>query len=43
GEPVDILINDNLLAKGEVIIIDENFGVRVTEIVSPTERIRNLK
>lgn len=43
GEPVDILINDKLLAKGEVIIIDENFGVRVTEIVSPSERIKNLK
>lgn len=43
GEPVDILVNDKLLAKGEVVIIDENFGVRVTEIVSPTERIKNLK
>ena len=43
GEPVDILINGRLLAKGEVIIIDENFGVRVTEILSPAERIKNLK
>ena len=35
GEPVDILVNHKLIAKGEVVVIDENFGVRVTEIVSP--------
>ena len=40
GEPVDILVNHRLIAKGEVVVIDENFGVRVTEIVSPYERIR---
>jgi flagellar motor switch protein FliN/FliY len=34
GEPVDILVNQKLIAKGEVVVIDENFGVRVTEIVS---------
>lgn len=34
GEPVDILVNKNLIARGEVVVIDENFGVRVTEIVS---------
>ena len=39
GEPVDILVNHRLIAKGEVVVIDENFGVRVTEIVSPYERI----
>ena len=39
GEPVDILVNHKLIAKGEVVVIDENFGVRVTEIVSPMERI----
>lgn len=43
GEPVDIMVNDKLLAKGEVVIIDEKFGVRVTEILSPMERVRNLK
>ena len=43
GEPVDILINDKLLAKGEVVVIDENFGVRVTEILSPADRVKNLK
>jgi len=35
GEPVDVLVNQRLVAKGEVVVIDENFGVRITEIVSP--------
>lgn len=39
GEPVDILVNDRPIAKGEVVVIDENFGIRVTEILSPRERI----
>ena len=43
GEPVDILVNGKLLAKGEVVVIDENFGVRVTDIVSSMERMRNLQ
>jgi flagellar motor switch protein FliN/FliY len=43
GEPVDILVNHKLIAKGEVVVIDENFGVRVTEIVSPLERMADLK
>ena len=38
GEPVDIMVNGKYLAKGEVVVIDENFGVRITEIVSPLER-----
>jgi flagellar motor switch protein FliN/FliY len=42
GEPVDILVNHKLIAKGEVVVIDENFGVRVTEIVSPQERVRDM-
>ena len=42
GEPVDLLVNQKLIAKGEVVVIDENFGVRVTEIVSPMERIDNI-
>lgn len=42
GEPVDILVNHKLIAKGEVVVIDENFGVRVTEIVSPMERMADL-
>ncbi|MBZ6485886.1 flagellar motor switch phosphatase FliY [Priestia aryabhattai] len=43
GEPVDILINSKLIAKGEVVVIDENFGVRVTDIISPRDRINKLK
>lgn len=43
GEPVDILVNHKPIAKGEVVVIDENFGVRVTEILSPLERVSNLK
>jgi flagellar motor switch protein FliN len=38
GEPVDILVNERLIARGEVVVVDENFGVRVTEIVSPGRR-----
>jgi flagellar motor switch protein FliN/FliY len=43
GEPVDLLVNGKLIAKGEVVVIDENFGVRVTDIISPMERISNLE
>lgn len=39
GEPVDILVNGKLIAKGEVVVIDENFGVRITDIVSPDQRL----
>jgi flagellar motor switch protein FliN/FliY len=42
GEPVDILVNGKLIARGEVVVIDENFGVRVTEIISPMDRIQDL-
>ena len=42
GEPVDLLVNGKLIAKGEVVVIDENFGVRVTDIVSPDDRLTNL-
>jgi flagellar motor switch protein FliN/FliY len=42
GEPVDILVNHKLIAKGEVVVIDENFGVRVTEIVSQIDRMNEL-
>ncbi|MBN2160583.1 MAG: flagellar motor switch protein FliN [Spirochaetes bacterium] len=43
GEPVDLLVNGKLIAKGEVVVIDENFGVRVTDIVSPAERLSGLQ
>ena len=43
GEAVDILVNGKLIAKGEVVVIDEHFGVRLTDIVSPMERTKNLQ
>lgn len=43
GEPVDILVNGKLIAEGEVVVIEENFGVRVTDIISQTDRIMKLK
>ena len=43
GEPVDIMVNNKLIAKGEVVVIDENFGVRVTDIISPMDRIQKLQ
>ncbi|MFP3916196.1 flagellar motor switch phosphatase FliY [Lysinibacillus telephonicus] len=43
GEPVDILVNSRLIAKGEVVVIDENFGVRITDILSQADRLNNLK
>lgn len=43
GEPVDLLVNDKLFARGEVVVIDENFGVRITEILSLKERIESLR
>ena len=43
GDPVDILINDRPIARGEVVVIDENFGVRLTSIVTATERIKAIR
>jgi flagellar motor switch protein FliN/FliY len=43
GEPVDILVNGKIVAKGEVVVIDENFGVRITGIVSMQERAITLQ
>jgi flagellar motor switch protein FliN/FliY len=42
GEPVDVLVNGKLIARGEVVVIDESFGIRVTDIVSRAERIRSM-
>jgi len=42
GEAVDILVNGKLIAKGEVVVIDEYFGVRITEIISPTDLIKMM-
>ena len=43
GEPVDLLVNDNLIARGEVVVFDENFGIRITDIVTPTQRLKSLR
>jgi flagellar motor switch protein FliN/FliY len=42
GEPLEVLINDKVVAKGEVIVVNEKFGVRLSDIVSHAQRIRNL-
>lgn len=43
GEPLEILINNKLVARGEVVVVNEKFGIRLTDIISPTERVRQLK
>ncbi len=43
GEPLEILVNGKLIARGEVVVINEKFGIRITDIVSPIERIETLK
>ena len=43
GEPLDILVNSKLVARGEVVVVNEKFGIRLTDIISPIERIEKLK
>lgn len=43
GEPMEIYVNDKLIARGEVVVVNEKFGVRLTDIISPQERIEQLK
>jgi flagellar motor switch protein FliN/FliY len=43
GEPVDVYVNDTLVAHGEVVVVNEKFGIRLTDVISPAERIRKLK
>ncbi|MBI4764748.1 MAG: flagellar motor switch protein FliN [Deltaproteobacteria bacterium] len=43
GEPMEIFVNGRLIARGEVVVVNEKFGVRLTDIVSPAERVRQLK
>ncbi len=43
GEPLEILVNGKLVAKGEVVVVNEKFGIRLTDIISPIERIESLK
>ena len=42
GEPLEVLVNHKLIARGEVVVVNEKFGVRLTDIISPTERVRRL-
>lgn len=42
GEPLDVLVNGMLIAHGEVVMVNEKFGIRLTDVISPTERIRKL-
>lgn len=43
GEPIDLLVNGKVVAKGEVVVVDENFGIRIVSLVSPEERLKSLK
>lgn len=43
GEPMDLLVNGCLIAQGEVVVVNEKFGIRITDIVTPTERMRRLQ
>jgi flagellar motor switch protein FliN/FliY len=43
GEPLDVFVNGTLVAHGEVVVVNEKFGIRLTDVVSPAERIRKLK
>ena len=43
GEPLEILVNERLIARGEVVVVNEKFGIRLTDIISPVERIEQLK
>ena len=42
GEPVDLLVNNKIIARGEVVVVDENFGLRVTSLISPEDRLKSL-
>lgn len=43
GEPMDVLVNGTLVAHGEVVVVNEKFGIRLTDVVSPAERVKKLK
>jgi len=43
GEPLDVFVNGTLVAHGEVVVVNEKFGIRLTDVISPAERIRKLK
>ena len=43
GEPLDVFVNGTLVAHGEVVVVNERFGIRLTDVISPAERLRKLK
>lgn len=43
GEPLDVLVNGTLIAHGEVVVVNEKFGIRMTDVISPAERIKRLR
>jgi flagellar motor switch protein FliN/FliY len=43
GEPLDVMVNGTLIAHGEVVVVNEKFGIRLTDIISPAERVKKLK
>ena len=43
GEPMEVLVNDKLVARGEAVVVNEKFGVRLTDVISPMERVEQLK
>jgi flagellar motor switch protein FliN/FliY len=43
GEPLDVLVNGTLIAHGEVVVVNDKFGIRLTDVISQTERIKKLK
>ncbi len=43
GEPMDVLVNGTLIARGEVVVVNDKFGLRLTDIISPAERVKTLK
>jgi flagellar motor switch protein FliN/FliY len=42
GEPLEVLVNERLVARGEVVMVNEKFGIRLTDVISPTERVKKL-
>jgi flagellar motor switch protein FliN len=43
GEPMEVFVNDRLIGRGEVVVVNERFGIRLTDIISPAERVKQLK
>jgi flagellar motor switch protein FliN/FliY len=43
GEPMDVMVNGTLVAHGEVVVVNDKFGIRLTDVISPAERVRKLR